>query len=200
MTDLKPCPFCGGEAERVTLGPEPFKYQVSCADCVCGHVKDSKDIADITWNTRAPSLTEYETQSEYTPAEAVQFIREQQGVGKFTHPAIETLVREFSKQPAESRGMLPSGDLRDAVEQSNERIKGQRSHGYISVPVEHLETLIHHAERNAVEVVTVEELAKQIQDGNKTWMIENKRVFIPSDIAHEIASHLIAASIVKGGG
>ena len=58
MSDLKPCPFCGGEAElkrveRTILGTEYFS--VICTTCHCqtaGNQDVEKSIA--VWNTRKP--------------------------------------------------------------------------------------------------------------------------------------------------
>ena len=48
--ELKPCPFCGGEA---TIFPEGDYHEVTCNDCgvfVDGHTYED---AVSAWNTRA---------------------------------------------------------------------------------------------------------------------------------------------------
>ena len=55
MSELKPCPFCGGEAiEKRTCAAYNIKYEVVCTKCGC---KTFKTVASpshiIAWNTRA---------------------------------------------------------------------------------------------------------------------------------------------------
>ncbi len=62
--DLKPCPFCGGEAFTQVFEPHshslefipdyPGSASVECANCPCGILKDTLDEAIMTWNTRTP--------------------------------------------------------------------------------------------------------------------------------------------------
>lgn len=48
---LKPCPFCGGEAEMFMLDD---RYTVRCRSCFCGtgEYKDPERASE-TWNRRA---------------------------------------------------------------------------------------------------------------------------------------------------
>lgn len=49
--DLKPCPFCGGEARRTVI--ENNLYAVMC--CICGAITSAfwlRDSADEAWNRR----------------------------------------------------------------------------------------------------------------------------------------------------
>ena len=59
MTELKPCPFCGGEAELVH--PRGGTYIVGCSneDCPiwCGLAFNTKEHAVKFWNTRTPKET-----------------------------------------------------------------------------------------------------------------------------------------------
>jgi hypothetical protein len=60
MSDLKPCPFCGGEAVAFKIMSKNYDYGVRCRDENCeaeisgctnyGH-------AVIAWNTREPRKT-----------------------------------------------------------------------------------------------------------------------------------------------
>ena len=73
MTDLEPCPFCGGEAEQFTEeygqtsplvsghGLQVYSrstcFGVRCRRCDVGHTNPyvTSDYAIAAWNTRAPS-------------------------------------------------------------------------------------------------------------------------------------------------
>lgn len=54
MTDLLPCPFCGGSAET-TLGPIPGKWGARCKDCdVWRDDREATEAEAIAiWNRRA---------------------------------------------------------------------------------------------------------------------------------------------------
>ena len=58
MEELKPCPFCGGEAQIVSKPYEP-KFCVGCDDDTClgfsglGWLYDSGQEAAAAWNRRA---------------------------------------------------------------------------------------------------------------------------------------------------
>ena len=58
MTELKPCPFCGGNAEFIEnmemWGTEPHKmYMVRCSNCyVKTQYRDNIDKATKVWNRR----------------------------------------------------------------------------------------------------------------------------------------------------
>lgn len=57
MSELKCCPFCGGEAKLNYFGDEshiPF-YQVSCIECGCKQSNSiHKESVINAWNTRKP--------------------------------------------------------------------------------------------------------------------------------------------------
>lgn len=57
MAELKPCPFCGGNAtvvEHIYYGFQN-KYGVVCLECYAetGQFMCSKDLAEDAWNRRA---------------------------------------------------------------------------------------------------------------------------------------------------
>lgn len=49
MSDLKPCPFCGGDRIGVAFGI------AGCRECLGQVVRDHNDQATEGWNRRAPS-------------------------------------------------------------------------------------------------------------------------------------------------
>lgn len=51
MSDLKPCPFCGGRNQRVKSSGR-WGYFVSCACCAVGPSAQSREDAIAAWNTR----------------------------------------------------------------------------------------------------------------------------------------------------
>ena len=55
MTDLKPCPFCGGKAmsQRWYYGEDILGHIVSCEKCKIMITEDSEKEAVETWNRRA---------------------------------------------------------------------------------------------------------------------------------------------------
>ena len=58
MEDLKPCPFCGGEAEIVQPGTRRHSCIVDCLNCGCRlESSDEGELSGMAWNTRAPSPT-----------------------------------------------------------------------------------------------------------------------------------------------
>lgn len=58
--ELKPCPFCGGKAERHAVGPfmtgseyPKWRNVIRCKNhCTRGAIKDSWRDADRDWNNR----------------------------------------------------------------------------------------------------------------------------------------------------
>ena len=62
MADLKPCPFCGGEAARLDIEEEGPNFGGSCIECArCGasgpvHF-DRKENLESSWNDRAPIVS-----------------------------------------------------------------------------------------------------------------------------------------------
>lgn len=53
MQILKPCPFCGGEAEFESLGTRRQSCIVVCTDCGCRHESsDENENNGRSWNRR----------------------------------------------------------------------------------------------------------------------------------------------------
>jgi Lar family restriction alleviation protein len=70
MTNLKPCPFCGGEAGVVANRPFPDAY-VQCGECDAeGPVSASEAAAVNAWNRRVvdPALAAAEARAEKAEA------------------------------------------------------------------------------------------------------------------------------------
>ena len=59
MTELLPCPFCGGEAEVLTAESMNggYLFGIMCNDCLSrGDVYDTEAEAIAAWNTRAQTV------------------------------------------------------------------------------------------------------------------------------------------------
>lgn len=55
MDDLKPCPFCGGEADMVQPGTYKYSCIVECQNCGCRlESSDEGEHSGRAWNTRTP--------------------------------------------------------------------------------------------------------------------------------------------------
>jgi len=52
-TELKPCPFCGGEAEITQYGDSRKSTQYECTDCGCRLETGEEFNHGAAWNTRA---------------------------------------------------------------------------------------------------------------------------------------------------
>lgn len=54
-SELKPCPFCGGEAEIERIGTGRQSCIATCTNCGCRHESgDSGERSGHSWNTRTP--------------------------------------------------------------------------------------------------------------------------------------------------
>ena len=54
MTDLKPCPFCGGDAKEFTgEDAAPHRWTVECDSCGAHVGSDTRHKARAKWNRRA---------------------------------------------------------------------------------------------------------------------------------------------------
>lgn len=57
MSELKPCPFCGGEDLLVGRFKDTHAYYVSCVFCGCQAIDNLyEDLAQRRWNTRADHI------------------------------------------------------------------------------------------------------------------------------------------------
>jgi hypothetical protein len=61
--NLKPCPFCGGEAEVIREGTTRHSAQVGCTNCGC-HVESNEIGAGYLWNMRIDMKTSEKSQDQ----------------------------------------------------------------------------------------------------------------------------------------
>jgi Lar family restriction alleviation protein len=59
MSELRPCPFCGGKSEVMVIEPfyEFFNFWVSCTALTCraqGPLRQNNTAAIAAWNRREP--------------------------------------------------------------------------------------------------------------------------------------------------
>lgn len=77
MTDLKPCPFCGGETS-IRYYKDKYSYYVECNHCMaCSGYSSFEDGAVKKWNTRQPAIDwkpiEELTENEIKPGMDILF-------------------------------------------------------------------------------------------------------------------------------
>lgn len=62
--ELKPCPFCGGEARAFTAGGADWASEVQCRECnASSECHETPEDAAEVWNRRAPvEITEEATE------------------------------------------------------------------------------------------------------------------------------------------
>lgn len=64
MTDLLPCPFCGGEANTVLKGSDD--WHIECHDCASrSGIYGIRESAIAAWNTRAERTCHAETDTDW---------------------------------------------------------------------------------------------------------------------------------------
>ena len=90
--ELKPCPFCGGEAKSFAPYPELRRYwwTVECASCaasVSGEIDSKQDDATAAWNRRDPARLAGEREELTKAAQDVLAERERQIAAEGYTPA-----------------------------------------------------------------------------------------------------------------
>ena len=72
MSELKPCPFCGGEVKVSKISRYSQKHQVACYSQACAAqpsiVESKKSVAISVWNTRTPQ-SEWISVSDRLPSD-----------------------------------------------------------------------------------------------------------------------------------
>lgn len=54
MSELKPCPFCGGDAKEFTgEDAKPYRWTVECENCGAHVGEETRYKARLKWNRRA---------------------------------------------------------------------------------------------------------------------------------------------------
>lgn len=79
---LKPCPFCGGNAELWDTEDVQYPYQIVCMSCFCGtDEKTYKESAIEAWNRREPidKIVEQLKKMEMTDIALHKFMKEDYG-------------------------------------------------------------------------------------------------------------------------
>ncbi len=95
--ELKPCPFCGGEAEYMNYGPEG--QMIRCSECCAILDKDTKEQAIAAWNLRAaPETVSLEGVETYLKARREELVatvkRRSNGKRMFWSPSINKIGDE----------------------------------------------------------------------------------------------------------
>lgn len=117
--ELKPCPFCGGEAVInviephehvvVNLPPYPGGAFIECTGCTCAMSGQSEEEVIKAWNTRKPidkvveRLEELETYKQTVTMEKHPFCASEiETVSK--KKAVEIVKGNYSENPNSSKG------------------------------------------------------------------------------------------------
>jgi len=107
-TDLKPCPFCGGEALKCNRVMLPKAHWVLCKNCgACPGDRDTEAAAITAWNTRTPDTA---------PSQSADLIAEAEAY--FTSPAVAT--SEARRHVATLITALRAAEAREKALRENE--------------------------------------------------------------------------------
>ena len=125
--ELKPCPFCGGEAVRQTLPSDEFGNDggdvIECEKCLASsHVEfGRKENLVSAWNTRAP--VEYAALPEVQAliAEAVAKEREADAKNRPTFPILNSGGARFDLQLVQCHGGQAQKNHHQSVSRLAER-------------------------------------------------------------------------------
>lgn len=89
MSEIKNCPFCGGEAHKFENVIDKGKWFVECKECGASVLYRSENSAVKAWNTRKPMERIVERLEEMTdsrvfidPFEAIVIVKEEGGLNE----------------------------------------------------------------------------------------------------------------------
>lgn len=121
MIKLKPCPFCGGEAEIERMGTNRQSCIIACTECGCRHEgPDEYDRCGYQWNLRATdqahaAKTKAE-EAELAAAQELDEVRAQlAAIGRLCPTHFDDREQLLGAIARILRGQLPATDETEAT-------------------------------------------------------------------------------------
>lgn len=103
MSDLKPCPFCGGEASKRLFYKGKYRVHCNVCDAHSGDVCDTEAEAIAAWNSRAKRITNDEWESYQNSVPATE-----ENMAKFGWVRERTCecIAEYAKSPIDGKTIV----------------------------------------------------------------------------------------------